>query len=308
MSKFIFTLLILLLISCQQGPSLAIITNQGEDTISIVNLNNEREIKKISSQKEPLAVLINPKSNIAYIGNVKSNSISILDLNKKEIIENISLGFSPLGIAADLNFINLYITSWYENKVYKVDLINKKIKKIIEVENTPSGIVYNKIHDLFIIANRDKNSIQLINNDLVIKTIKVGIHPFGVETWGDFIYVTNVYDDTITEINLITFNERTFKVGSHPYNSKRFENMLFVTNTQDASVSVINLDTITKIKILKTSEVPENIDIDPVLKKIVVTSWAENEINIFNLNDFMHLKTIKTGKESRSFGQFIMYK
>ena len=61
------------------------------------------------------------------------------------------------------------------------------------------------------------------------------------------------------------------------------------------------------IKTIKTSEVPENIDIDPVLRKIIVTSWGENEINIFNLDEFTHLKTIKTGKESRSFGQFIVY-
>ena len=244
---------------------------------------------------------------MAYIGNVKSNSLSILDLNKKEIIENIPLGFSPLGIAADKNFKNLYITSWYESKVYKINLITKNIKKIIKVDKTPSGIVYNANNDLFVIANRDKNSIQIIKNDEVLKTIKVGIHPFGLETWGDFVYIANVYDDTISEINLSTLNGRTVSSGSHPYNSKRYENRLFVTNTQDASVSVINLDTMSIVKTIKTSEVPENIDINPVLRKIVVSSWGENEINIFNLDELTHLKTIKTGKESRSFGQFIMY-
>lgn len=286
------------------SPSIAIITNQGEDSLAIVDLDQMKVIKKIETDNSPLAIqFIN--NNRAVISNTKSQSLQVLDEKQLKIIKQLDIGFTPLGMIFVESNNKLYVSSWFESLIYIFDTNSWKITGTINVGKTPSGIVYNTAHELIISANRDENAVQIIKNDNVIKTIPVGEHPFGVFTEGNYAYSVNVYSNTVTEINLNNFKTVTFKVGSHPYNLVRYKENIYVTNTQDDTVSVIDAKTKLIKLSLKTGGVPENIDIDIGNNYLVVTSWGDDCISIFNLDTMKLIKHIPTGKESRSFGKFI---
>ena len=302
---FILFLSFVIFQGCQK-QSFAIITNQGEDTVSIVDLQKLNVIKTLQTNPGPLAVEI--LNNLAIISNTKNESMQLINLDSLEITETINLGFTPLGIVFIEDKELLYISSWYENKLYYYDTNTWKQAGVIPVGLTPSGIIYDKKRDQIIVSNRDENLLTIIQDNKVVKTIEVGDHPFGIFLSDDSVFSVNVYSNDVSKIDLNTFDSFKFNVGDHPYNIISSDQYLFVTNTQDDSVSVINKADFSIQKTLKTGEVPENLGIDLLNNQLIVTNWGSNSISVFDLDSLENIKNIPTGRESRSFGNFIWTK
>ncbi len=129
----------------------------------------------------------------------------------------------------------------------------------------------------------------------LIKKLATGRHPFGVYTKGKYAYTANVYDDTITIINLEDWSTKLIKVGAHPYNVLTHQNLGFVTNTVDDSLSVIDLKIGKEIKQIYTGETPENLDVHRKLNLLVVTNWGSDSISVYSLKNLKLIKEIKTG-------------
>ena len=68
-----------------KGESFAYITNQGENTISVVNLNDLIVQKTIDVGDSPLGIAIIDSKELAIIGNVDSQNLSIIDLKKMRL-------------------------------------------------------------------------------------------------------------------------------------------------------------------------------------------------------------------------------
>ena len=234
--------------------------------------------------------------------------MELIDLDSLKIINAINLGFTPLGIVFIEDKDLLYISSWYENKLYCYDTNSWKRVDVIPVGMTPSGITYDKKRDLIIVSNRDENLLTIIQDNKVIQTVEVGDHPFGIFSSEDSIFSVNVYSNDVSKIDLNTFDSFKFDVGDHPYNIISSDEYLFVTNTQDDSVSVINKVDFSIQKTLRTGEVPENLGIDSLNNQLIVTNWGSNSISVFDLDSLENIKNIPTGRESRSFGNFIWTK
>ena len=73
--KLISLALYLLLCACSSTP-IAYITNQGSDTVSIVNLKEKKVIQEISVGKGPVGIAISLKKSYAFITN--SNDASVM--------------------------------------------------------------------------------------------------------------------------------------------------------------------------------------------------------------------------------------
>ena len=56
----------------------------------------------------------------------------------------------------------------------------------------------------------------------------------------------------------------------------------------------------------KTEETPENLDLHYKLNILVVTNWGSDSISIYDFKNLNLIKEIKTGAQSRSFGDFIL--
>jgi YVTN family beta-propeller protein len=184
------------------------------------------------------------------------------------------------------------------------------VTKAFNVGVTPSGIVFNKKYNFIVITSRDENLVEIYNatDYSLYKKIKVGSHPYGISTSDKFIYVTNVYDDTISIINIKNWEQKVIKVGLHPYNVISHMGKAYVTNAQGDNISVIDLITFKEIKKINTGETPENISVDKVNGTLIVSNWGSDSITIIDIKTQKPIKQIKTGLQSRAFGQFIYTK
>jgi YVTN family beta-propeller protein len=170
-------------------------------------------------------------------------------------------------------------------------------------------VVSNDSKTLYVAA-RDSNEIAVINTEklIITKRIAVGKHPFGLSLTGDTIYSVNVYDNTVSAINTLTFAQTTIKVGEHPYCAvASLDNKtLYVSNTQDDTVSVIDLSTNKTIVTIDVGMTPEGISIDHARKRVFIANWGDNNVSVIDANTNKLITNIKTGDKSRAFGDFIL--
>ena len=118
-----------------------------------------------------------------------------------------------------------------------------KVTGRLKVGVTPSGIAYNKKYKYQVITNRDANTLEIYNeDDDLVKKIETGNHPFGVYSKDDFAYVANVYDDSVSIINLVDWSKYEFMVGAHPYNVRVHNKIAYVTNTIDDTITIYDLE------------------------------------------------------------------
>jgi len=289
-------------------PSKAYITNQGDNTVSVIDLNALEKIDTINVGIAPLGITVLQNKKLVFIGNVGTDDISVIDATSDKLIKTISLGTAPLSLSSNSNETEVYVTDWFQNNVLTISVKQMKVINSLKVGKTPSGITFNKKHQYQVITNRDENTVEIYNkNYKLVKKIETGSHPFGVYSNDDFIYVANVYDDSISVINLVDWSNYSFLVGAHPYNVRVHNEIAYVTNTVDDTISIFDLHSKKTINTIDTGETPENLDLNSKLNLLINTNWGSDSISIFDLQNFQLIKEIKTGAQSRSFGDFILH-
>ena len=186
------------------------------------------------------------------MGNVGTDDISVIDAVNDTLIKTIKLGTAPLSIASNSEETEVYVTDWFQNNVLTISADEMKVTRRLKVGVTPSGIAYNKKYKYQVITNRDANTLEIYNeDDDLVKKIETGNHPFGVYSEGDFAYVANVYDDSVSIINLVDWSKYEFMVGAHPYNVRVHNKIAYVTNTIDDTITIYDLGS---KKIIKTKK------------------------------------------------------
>ena len=105
--------------------SFAYITNQGDNTVSVIAIKNgdmtqNKVVTIIKVGKAPVGVAVSAALKRAYITNVDSSDISVINTQTKQVIETIKIGGSPVGIALAPNNHALYVADWYSDRILEI--------------------------------------------------------------------------------------------------------------------------------------------------------------------------------------------
>ena len=164
----------------------AYVANMGEDTISIVDIENNKEVKKITVGKTPVTTGITSdgKTLVATVNN--ENMLAIIDLATDKV-EKIPVGVGPAQayIQSDDKYAFVANQGTEEkpsNTVSKIDLTTKKVVATIETGNGAHGVVVSPDNKYVYVTNMYDGTISVIDNatDKVIKTIQVDEEPNGI--------------------------------------------------------------------------------------------------------------------------------
>ena len=129
------TLGISLLISSFSGLCLAgtaYITNQGDNTVSVIDTNSKQVINTIKVGLRPVGVAVSDLNHRAYISNVDGQSISVIDTDKNKLIKTYPIKGSPVGLLLSPDHKTLYVADWTDNRIYVLDAISMRIKNEIK--------------------------------------------------------------------------------------------------------------------------------------------------------------------------------
>jgi RHS repeat-associated protein len=200
------------------------------------------------------------------------------------------------------------LTTFLVPRVY--DQANPKPSGIesIAVGLRPSGVAVDPKTDRAVVANRDSNTVSIIDlSKRESTTVAVGAQPEGVAIKPApnpndtaLAVVANGGDNTISVISLdkmavlytVDVDEQPYGVAVNPGT-----NRAVVTNSGSSSVSVVDLEAGTVIATIGVDENPHGVAINPITNMAVVASRAGNVVSVIDLNRNQLLATVEVDTE-----------
>jgi YVTN family beta-propeller protein len=257
----------------------------------------------------PSAFAVDPKTNTLYVTSKGCNPICEIknasDTNYK--IQNTNYGGtfnSPSAMVVDPIRNIVYVTDVNYTYIFKV---SKKliIPVPVPVADPHASLAVNPITGLVYVANRDSNTISVINGSTTstIDTITVGETPsaIAVDPRTNLVYLANQASNTISVINgstnTILFGDTAanqsgqpeassvgIKVASNPF-ALAFNNVidkLYVTNTRSNTVSVIDGSTNKLVDNITVGSFPYAVAIDQPLNTVYVANKKSNSVSVID--------------------------
>lgn len=213
-------------VAIDRGLNLALITNSNDNTVSVIDLNTFSVIKTIPVGKEPEGIAVNsdPESSsghTALVANHKDDTVSVIDLKNYSVIKTIPVGKEPKDIAIDPDLnLALIVNEKEQDKEHKQG----------QDKDNDSGYTVSVV---------DLNTYQLT------KTISVGKKPQAIDINPEthLAAVANKKDNSITVINLLTWQTYTIPVGKHPIDVviNPLDNRALIICDEDRSLLLIDL-------------------------------------------------------------------
>ncbi|MFC5263939.1 Hsp70 family protein [Kribbella qitaiheensis] len=189
------------------GRSIAYVTNVGDDTVSVVDLENEKVIKTIRVGDRPLNLAIGASGRRVYVANAGSATVSVINTATNQISGTIPVRAKPHDIAVSSETQRLYLTHNGSNVISVIDTTNWE----------PTGVQIKLAAEPFdlVLSGRGQRLYATLNKSGLIAVvdtrttprvgvpIPVGDEPAGIAISedGERLYVTNNDSGTVSVIN-----------------------------------------------------------------------------------------------------------
>lgn len=186
----------------------ALVTNNEDNNVSVIDLASNKVIQNISTGKGPHGFRITADSKTAFIANMGEDTVSVIDIDNKKESKKIVVGNTPVTTGVTPDRKTLVVTLNAENSLAIINLATDKVEKV-PVGEGPAQVYVQPDGKYAFVANQgtpEKPSDSVSKIDLetrkVVATIKVGKGAHGIVTSKDnqFVYVTNMYDKTVSVI------------------------------------------------------------------------------------------------------------
>jgi YVTN family beta-propeller protein len=201
-----------------------LVTNNEDDTVSVIDTSSYEVKNTISTGKGPHGFRISDNSKYAYIANMGEDTVSVINIDTLIEERKIEVGETPVTTGITSDGKTLAVTLFAENAMAILDLESNESVKV-EVGFGPAQVYIGPNDKYAYVANQgteDKPSSSMSIVDLVSKTvvaeIETGKGAHGVVTSADgkFAYVTNMFENTVSIIDLESKEVSSIEVGEIP--------------------------------------------------------------------------------------------
>lgn len=212
-------------IADQQGKR-AFVTNSGDDTVTVVDLDQNKVVGTIATGDYPHGLRMSPDGREIYVANVEGGSLSVIDVERLVEAARIPVGKAPVQVGFAPDGSRVYASLRDENRVVVVDTATRVVIDRIAVGPSPIQVHATSDGRFVYVANQgteaepaDTVSVIEVATGSVIDTIRTGkgAHGVAVSDDGARVFVTNTVEGTVSVIDTAT-NKVTnaFTVGSGP--------------------------------------------------------------------------------------------
>jgi YVTN family beta-propeller protein len=163
----------------EEEKNLIFITNMGEESISVIDYINNKEIKRIKVENTPIKISMSKNKKylyvcISFLGSDKKGSIGIIDLNTLELVFKIQVGLSPVDLFEEDNYI--YVSNLCDGSISIINLNKLTEENKIVIGGMPRGII--KFKENLFVGDYLNGKLNVIGmKDKEIKVIPLGKEP-----------------------------------------------------------------------------------------------------------------------------------
>lgn len=210
------------------------VANRNDDSISIIDRATDAVIRTVplkiiepskgkgkAKEKEigrrPVALAFSPDGRYAYVVGRNSNNLIVIDSGTAAIVASIEVGNKPVALGVDPAGKLVYVVNRSGGNVAVVDVSSPGtpvLRAWIRVGQEPEGIALLSDGTKLYVTNSESNTVsvlQVLSGSpylTILATIPVGEKPSGIAVTrpgsfvgGDFIYVANQEDNTVSVID-----------------------------------------------------------------------------------------------------------
>jgi YVTN family beta-propeller protein len=159
--------------------NLLFISNMGDDSISVIDYLNNKEIKRIRVESTPIKINISKNKKylyvcMSYLGHDKNGSIGIIELETLELVNKVTAGYSPVDLFEEDNY--LYVSNLCDGTISIIDLTKLKEETKINIGGMPRGII--KVKDNIFVGDYLNGILNIVDiNSKKIRAIQIGSEP-----------------------------------------------------------------------------------------------------------------------------------
>lgn len=193
----------------------ALVTNNEDHNVTVIDMKTYQVTATIATGKGPHGFRISEDSRTAYIANMSEDTVSVIDLGAMKETRKIKVGQTPVTTALTRDGKKMVVTLHTENAAAIVDLDTDKVEKI-PVGAGPAQVYIQADDKAALVANQGtekspsntvtKIDLQSKQMTAIIETGK-GAHGVVASPDNSRIYVTNMFDDTLSVIDNVQNKE-----------------------------------------------------------------------------------------------------
>ena len=290
----------------QAEPTLAVVLNSGDATVSLVDMKTRTVTKTIPIGKEPHHVMLTPDEKTLLVANAMGNDIALMNPLTGEVTGRIPKIIDPyhIGYSPDNRW---FITA--ANRLDRVDIYaangaDLKLAKTIAVGKTPSHIAFTADSKIAFVTMQDSNelaAIDLINQTLLWK-MSTGPAPAGLwMTPGDQHLLVGITGGDYVQV-LDWRNRREVKKiftgkGAHNFRPQGDRKHVFVTNRIASTISLLNMQTLEKVgDITGLPAGPDDMELTPDGKHLWVSFRFARKAGVIDVPSMKLISVIPVGK------------
>lgn len=202
------------------------VTNSGDGTVSVYQAPGLSPGGRITLGGTPHGLRPAAGGSVVVVANTMDGALDIIDPATDKYMGAVPVGSSPAQVAVSADGKYAYTGISDPPSVVKVDLAQRKIVGSAAVPNSPVQLYLTPDETQVVSADQGEKDAQghtlsvIDTNAMTTRgTVTTGAGPHGVviDGSGDWAWVTNSYDNTVTAVDLSTLTAMaTIPVGTQP--------------------------------------------------------------------------------------------
>ncbi len=180
--RLVLSLLLLLPISFAQADT-AYVTNEKDDTVSVIDLDTWTVTRTFEVGQRPRGIALSPDNKILYVCTSDDNTIRAFSTETLERLHDLPSGENPETFIVSPDGGRIYTSNESDNIVTVIDTVNRTVLAQIDVGVEPEGIAVSPDGKIAINTSETTNmahwieteNYQIIENSLVDQRPRVAL-------------------------------------------------------------------------------------------------------------------------------------
>ncbi|WP_237087522.1 hypothetical protein ACN23B_14735 [Anabaena sp. FACHB-709] len=169
-------------VATSTDENLILVSNWCSWDLSVVDINQNQEIKRIKLGPYPRGIVVDPASETAYVAVMGSYNIAKVNLRDFSVQWLRNIGSSPRHLNIDPAGKYLYASLNGEGKIAKISLPQGNLVKKIATGNAPRSMVLSANGQTLYVVNYGEDTVSKVRtSDMkVLQKVKVEPDPIGI--------------------------------------------------------------------------------------------------------------------------------
>ncbi|MGB0467417.1 MAG: YVTN family beta-propeller repeat protein [Pontibacterium sp.] len=312
-SRFLFTPLAAVLLSASSLSfgAVAYVTNEKDDTLSLIDLETLKVTETINVGQRPRGITLSRDMDKLYICTSDSDTVQVMDIKTHTIIAELPSGEDPEQFALHPNNKHLYIANEDDALVTVVDTESHAVLAQIDVGVEPEGMAVSHNGQWAVNTSETTNMVHWIDtatHTLVDNTL-VDQRPRHVEFNKDdsLLWASSEIGGTVSVIDVNTrqiIKKFSFKIpGIHPdkvqpVGIKLTDNgrYAFIALGPANHIAVVDAKTYEVLDYLLVGRRVWHMAFDETQSQLYTTNGVSGDVSVIDIDKLKVTKSIKVGR------------